>query len=347
MFLNLQQRRLFRIFTGFPFNHATCANLVGRKTSNILLLIITGTHHTQPIMKRDDSLWKSILEDIFEDLLLFFFPHVSNVFDFSRNFEYLDKELDQLFPPEANSSGIRFVDKLVKVHCKNGDNQWILVHIEVQGYHDASFSQRMFTYYSRILDKYNKPVTAFAIFTDRNSKFRPNQYRRKFLGTSVCYRFNTFKIMDQDEGILKHSDNPFAIVALTVKTALKGNNIIENELLKLKIELTKSLLSKRFSKAKIRKLLIFLRHYICFENPENDAKFEYKLDEITQTSKTMGIEEFILDRTKKEGIAEGESKKTAEITMTLLSQTNFSIEEIARLVGVEPDFVRKIKREKL
>ncbi len=39
----------------------------GRKTSNILLLIIVKIQLHTLSMKRDDTLWKSILEDIFED----------------------------------------------------------------------------------------------------------------------------------------------------------------------------------------------------------------------------------------------------------------------------------------
>ncbi len=46
--------------------------------------------------------------------------------------------------------------------------------------------------------------------------------------------------------MLKDSDNPFAIVVLTVETALKNKQVSEAELLKLKVELTKSLLARNF-----------------------------------------------------------------------------------------------------
>jgi len=39
----------------------------------------------------------------------------------------------------------------------------MLVHVEMQGYNDAEFSKRMFTYFYRILYKYNKRVTSIAI----------------------------------------------------------------------------------------------------------------------------------------------------------------------------------------
>ncbi|MCF0071151.1 hypothetical protein LZD49_11780 [Dyadobacter sp. CY261] len=290
-------------------------------------------------MKRDDTLWKSILEDIFDDFLLFFDPQADAIFDFSKDFEYLDKELEQLFPPEDNLYQTRFVDKLVKVHCKNGDNEWILVHIEVQGYHDPHFSQRMFTYYSRILDKYNKPVTAFAIFTDGNEAFRPCEYYREFMGTSILYRYNAFKILDQDDEMLRDSNNPFAIVILTVKTALKRKSLNEDELLDLKIELTKSLLEKNFLKHKIRKLMAFLRYYVRFEKYETVAKFDQVLDALTKRTKNMGIEEFLLDRAKKEG----QYEKSLEIIRKLLKDKVYSIEEIARVVGEPIDLINKIR----
>ncbi len=297
-------------------------------------------------MQRDDTLWKSILEDIFEDFLLFFYPDAGSYFDFSKDFEYLDKELEQLFPPEDNSYQTRFVDKLVKVHCQNGDNEWILVHVEVQGYRDPDFGRRMFTYYSRILDKYDKPITAFAIFTESNAAFKPYEYHREFLGTSVLYRFNAFKILDQDEQILRESDNPFAVVVLTALMALRCKSISEDDLLSLKIGLAKDLLNRNFPKPKINNLLTFLRFYIHLENRDTRFKFEQAIDQITQNKQTMGIEEFLKERFRTEGRAEGRIELMATITRNLLRETSMSIEKIAELVGASTEFVLNIKQGK-
>lgn len=68
----------------------------------------------------DDPIWKSILEQTFTHFLTFFFPNANEVFDLDREFEYLDKEFETLFPPEPNNKGVRYVDKLVKVHLKEG-----------------------------------------------------------------------------------------------------------------------------------------------------------------------------------------------------------------------------------
>ncbi|TAM96844.1 MAG: hypothetical protein EPN39_12730 [Chitinophagaceae bacterium] len=53
-------------------------------------------------MKRDDTLWKGILENLFDDFLRFFFPDADDLFDMKKGFEFLDKELEQLFPAPEN-----------------------------------------------------------------------------------------------------------------------------------------------------------------------------------------------------------------------------------------------------
>ena len=80
----------------------------------------------------------------------------------------------------------------------------------------------MFTYFYRIKDKFpQRPITAIAILTDSNKYYRPAVYCYDFLGASVNYQFNTYKIMDQDEETLLKDDNPFVIVILAVLLALK------------------------------------------------------------------------------------------------------------------------------
>jgi len=49
-----------------------------------------------------------------------------------------------MYPEPDKPSQTRYVDKLVKVYQRDGKEEWILVHVEVQGYHDKLFPARMF-----------------------------------------------------------------------------------------------------------------------------------------------------------------------------------------------------------
>lgn len=300
-------------------------------------------NNTFVYMKRDDTLWKGILENIFDDFLRFFFKEAEAIFDFGKGFEFLDKELEQLFPVEDGEAP-KFVDKLVKVFTKVGKEEWILIHIEVQGYDDKDFSKRMFTYFYRILDKYGKPTTAIAIFSDDNKKFHPKEYVYEYLGTENIFRFNTYKIIEQDETVLAKNGNPFAVVVLTVLLALKKKKLSDENLYDLKYSLAKSLLQQNIPLEKVRYILVFLHLYVRFANPVFNIKFDKAIDVLTEKNKTMGIIEQVLERAKKEGKAEGKAEVKAEVVKNLLSANKFTIAEIANFASVSEAFVKDVQK---
>lgn len=284
------------------------------------------------------------IEDIFDDFLKFFFPDAETLFDFERGFEYLDKELEQLFPPNDGKYACKYVDKLVKVHNLTGAEEWVLVHIEVQGYRDMDFTDRMFTYYYRIWDKYRKPITAFAILTDDCPHYLPFEFEQHCLGTSLRFRFNSFKVLDQSDEALAVSDNPFAQAILVTKTALIGNKLSIDELYRLKIQLAKRLLDRDMAKAKIGKLMHFLQFYVRLGNEELDREFEREVDKvIDQTKFPMKIEEAILHIAKEEAKEEAILERDTTFVQNLFRETNFTEQEIARLAGVTGEFVKEVR----
>ena len=203
--------------------------------------------------RNEDILWKGILEDVFDDFLRFLIPSAEIIFDLDKGFEFLDKELEQVFPPENDEYSPKVIDKLVKVFTREGQEDWILVHVEVQGQYQKDFARRMFTYFYRILDKYQKPITAYAIFTQASIVVRSNSFAIEYMGTSLHYTFNTYKISGDDDEALQASSNPFAIVVLAARAALAGREIKDSWqrdelLLGLKLNLARDLLARQISK---------------------------------------------------------------------------------------------------
>ena len=304
--------------------------------------------------RKDDILWKGVLEDIFDDFLRFFNPDAEKLLDIDRGFEFLDKELEQVFPPENDEYSPKVIDKLVKVFTRSGQEKWVLVHVEVQGQYQQDFARRMFTYFYRLLDKYQKPITAYAIFTEAISKERPNSFEIEFMGTSLNYTFNTYKIASQSNEELHASNNPFAMVVLTAKTALAGKDIKDSSerdvfLLNLKLELARQLLGKQIAKEKIRVLMNFLRYYVRFENPDINAKFEQQVEILTERSTTMGIEELLLDRATNQGLEKGikkgleKGKKEEALAIAKrLKEVGVSIADIAKGTGLPVAEIEKL-----
>lgn len=304
-------------------------------------------------MKRDDSLWKGILEDLIVHFLQFFFEEAEQLLDLNKKIEFLDKEMSQI-SKEGELESPRFVDKLVKVFTKEGEEKWVLLHVEIQGYKDPGFEERLYIYYYRIFDLYRKRIATLVILSDESVSYHPTQYYSEFLGTENIFRFKTYKILDQEEEALNKSKNPFAFVILTVLLALKKrkknktNN--EEDLLQLKIALAKKLLDQQFPKPVIRELYQFIRNYVVFENEENDRIFDNTINSITDKSKTMGIVEMIREREIKalseeymeKGIKKGIEKGKAEFVKKLFAANKFTVAEIANFAGVTDAYVRKV-----
>lgn len=66
---------------------ASCQYIQKSNNSNIVYL----KNNLLLTVKREDSLWKAILEDLFDDFLRFFISDANDIFDMERGFEFLDK----------------------------------------------------------------------------------------------------------------------------------------------------------------------------------------------------------------------------------------------------------------
>ncbi|WP_316815377.1 hypothetical protein [Pedobacter nyackensis] len=304
--------------------------------------------------KRDDELWKGILDDIFEDFLRFFFADAGGLFDFDKKFAFLDKEFNRLFPPEEDTAGVRFVDKLVKVHLKNGGSKFILVHVEVQGNgRHEELSSRMFRYFYRAKDKHNVSITAFAILIDDIKSHHPKIYKEEYLGTRLSYEFNTYKLLEQDEGMLRANPNPFAVVALTVLMALKNKKIDDEGLKRIKLDLTYELMKRNLDKEKYDKIWAFLAYYVNFENPKMMIRFEKEVEQLTGRTTPMGVKEILLERREKigiekgfeKGIEKGEARKSHDVVENLIIKLTLSDQQVADVAEVSVDFVKKVRQE--
>jgi hypothetical protein len=161
-----------------------------------------------------DSPWKTAIETYFPDFMAFFFPQIHADIDWSRGFEFLDQELQQIV--RDAELGKRLADKLVKVWQLGGEETWVLAHIEVQSSEQSEFSKRMYVYNYRLSDKYNIPVVSLAVLGDERATWRPHQYQVQLWGCSVNFQFPIVKLLDYGENwqSLEESSNPFAVVVM-------------------------------------------------------------------------------------------------------------------------------------
>jgi hypothetical protein len=290
---------------------------------------------------RKDTLWKGLLEWVFDDLLRFVFPEADTVFDMQKGFGFLDKELAEMYPEPEKKTNVRVVDKLVKVFRKDGKEEWVLIHIEIQDQTKVIerllFPERMFRYFIRCYDRYQKPVAAISIFTGRDGKRLPGSYAYSFMNTRLQYQYNTLCILDYSDQELEESKNPFAWVMLAAKIALLKGKDVDAKLLKGKLFIFRKLYENGvFEKRKLQAILTFLNNYVRFENKETYRTFNHEIDKITEKENTMDIFEIAAEMRVEE--------KTWEIVKNLLTKTSHPIDEIASLANVSVDFVKEVKK---
>jgi hypothetical protein len=171
-----------------------------------------------------DSPWKEALDAYFEPFVALVFPQVHRQIDWSRGYEALDKEFQQVV--REAEIGRRYVDKLVKVWTTQGVECWVLIHVEVQTTRDAEFPRRMYVYNYRIFDRYNRPVASLAVLADDDPDWRPTDFHSPLFGCEAGIRFPAVKLLDfaAHEAMLEASDNPFAQVVLAHLKARETND---------------------------------------------------------------------------------------------------------------------------
>jgi hypothetical protein len=227
-----------------------------------------------------DSPWKSAIETYFPDFMAFFFPQIHADIDWSRGFEFLDQELQQVV--RDAELGKRLADKLVKVWRLSGEETWVLIHIEVQSSEQGGFSFRMYVYNYRLSDKYNIPIVSLAILGDERSSWRPNQHQSELWGCSVDFRFPIAKLLDYGENwqALEESRNPFAVVVMAHLKAQETRQDSQQRKL-WKFTLTRRLYEQGYERQNILDLYRFIDWLL--ELPEGlELEFRQEIEQFEQ-----------------------------------------------------------------
>lgn len=270
-----------------------------------------------------DSAWKEALEALFEPFMAFFFPEAHGDIDWSRRFEMLDKELEQITP--ESEQGRRVVDKLVKVWRTNGQDEWVLVHIEVQSQPETDFARRMYVYNYRLFDRYNRKVASFAILGDDRTGWRPQRFGYELWGTKAGIEFATAKLLDYafDEGGLEANTNPFAVLVLAHLKA-QEHGCDDEARRTAEVRLVKGLYERGFSTERIRQLYRLIDGMMSLPKPLaalawqeiQDFAKEKEMPFLTGAD-IVGREEGLAEGLAK-GLAQGRAEGRAEARETIL-----------------------------
>jgi hypothetical protein len=161
------------------------------------------------------------------EFVAFAHPALHDAIDWSRGPEFMDKEVQAVARRAA--TGRRYVDLLVKVWLRDGQEQWLLIHVEVQAQPEEQFPERMYLYHSLLYLQHRRPVVSLAVLIDQRPEWRPANYGYDHWGCALQFRYPVVKLLDWRgrEAELAGSDNLFAQVVLAQLAALTGRAELE------------------------------------------------------------------------------------------------------------------------
>jgi len=286
--------------------------------------------------------------------MAFFFAVIHNDIDWSRGYEFMDKELEKIVRDAR--SGRRYADKLVKVYLPDGRETCLMIHIEIQGYRDRTFPLRMYVYNYRIFDRYHLETISLAVLTDNQPQYRPDEFRTGRWGCETTFRFPIAKVSDYGENWpeLEKNENPFAMVVMAHLKALEVNDGQARKHQKLR--LIRLLYERGYSKRDVLELFRFIDWLLVLPR-DLDKQFMdelYRIEEEKRMPYITSVERIGIEKGIQQGIQQGVQQGVQQgIRMGSLKEAREMVIEALKVrFGTVPQnleaMVRKIEiREKL
>lgn len=297
---------------------------------------------TKTSTKDHDRWFKELISTFFEEFILGFFPEMYEYIDFQDS-KFLSEELyTDILQGEK-----RRVDLLVETRMK-GQDTLIIIHIEPQAYYQPQFSDRMFIYFSRLYEKYRRPIVPIAVFSYDKIKKEHNQLLMNFPFFQVLdFRFLKLELANMNWREYIKQPNPVA-AALLSKMGYR-----HDERIQVKKEFLRLLVKLELDPARMRLIIGFFESYLSLTLAE-DEQLQAEIEQLPKDEEVQimemisswerraleqGIEQGII-----RGLTEGERKKALEVAAKMLEK-GYDLELIKELTGLTESELEKLTEE--
>ena len=178
--------------------------------------------------------------------------------------------------------GDREADKLFEVQWRDGGQELVLVHVEVQAQGETDFAQRMYVYNTRIWQRYGRPAVSLALLVDEDPQFRPDQFVREKGGCRLTFTFPVVKLLSyKSEEELETDPSPLAVASLVQLGKLRAGSDMERRLA-IKLVLARALYARGYDRERLLKLFRFLDYLLTLPE-ELSRQFDRELEDIEET----------------------------------------------------------------
>jgi hypothetical protein len=318
-------------------------------------LTISGTDDTALALEKNaklpaerfdyDNLWKTVLHRYFWEALELFLPDLYEAADKSREPEFLEQELQKI--TLDLEGGLNRTDLLVKIALKNGAEEIVLCHMEIQGEGGENLATRMYRYKQMIFLRYAREPVGIAILTASRPKNEKTFYCSEQFGVKVLYRYVNGSVMDMDDASLLSGKKCVGLLLYAQKCARKSG---EDEGLKFRyLKEISTLWARHGWSAEDKRILLLAVNYLLNLKDEDYSRqivthVKTLVESLKEEEKVMYTSVF--ERVYKEegriegrmegrvegrmaGRVEGRAEERAELVRVMLSE-GMPVEEVSR-----------------
>lgn len=169
-----------------------------------------------------DNLFKTVLHRYFWDGLEIFSPALHADADTSKEPEFMEQELEKV--AYDHERGPDRTDLLVRVPMKNGSEQWLICHLELQHYGGGNLPERMNRYRALIYLKHGVEPVAIAVLTAPRPKNEPCSYAFARYDTRIVYEYGNIDVRSLDDDALLSGNNRIALILYAAKRAQESKD---------------------------------------------------------------------------------------------------------------------------
>jgi hypothetical protein len=293
----------------------------------------------EKIKAQHDSAWKDILDVYFPQALEVCFPELYDQIDWTREWTSLDKELQAI--TKDGETGKQYVDKLIRVYLKNGNEFWIPIHLEIEQEPTPKFPERMFLYGSRLFDRYRRIIVSCALLTDESQQ-RPTFYEIGLGKARLRQDFLLCKLIDFEKkrNELEASTNPFAAVILFHLDSLAAKKQPQQERLQTKISITRHLFEKGFQKQDVINIFRFIDFSISLTG-QLELQYQDEIHKI-EARRHMSYVSSVERLSEKKGLEKG----MRVVALRLLNEGS-QIDFIVKITKLTREQVEELREQSL
>ena len=269
-----------------------------------------------PVQDSDyDGAWKEALRRFLREILEKYFPAVAAAIAWEHPPVWSDKELSQILGQTGRRN--RTVDLLVKVQLRDGGEQWILLHLEIQTAYEADFAERLALYNSGLFWIFKERVVTLAVLADLRESWLPDEDRFQLADFETRTRFPVCKLMDRLRADWQDDHSLPVQLARAQIAALRTAGDPEGRY-RAKWQLVRNLYEMGYNAERVRELFRLI-DWMMHLREDLEERFKQELDQLEE-SLQMPFVTSVERIAKAEGRTEGRTEGGATVLLRQLTK---------------------------